>query len=82
MRDLGVLSWFLGTEFYCSVDMIEMSQKQYIGKLLAKFGMTEYKPKVTHVHNGVGPGKYCRHGIPSAYRCNSLQGNCGKSDRL
>ncbi len=47
MKDLGVLSWFLGTEFKCLGDAIEMSQKQYIEKLLGKFGMAESKPKVT-----------------------------------
>ncbi|CAB3996098.1 Retrovirus-related Pol poly from transposon TNT 1-94 [Paramuricea clavata] len=47
MKDLGVLSWFLGTEFKCSESAIEMSQKQYIEKLLLRFGMAECKPKVT-----------------------------------
>ena len=47
MKDLGILSWFLGTEFKCSKSEIEMSQKQYIEKLLVKFGMTECKPKPT-----------------------------------
>ena len=46
MKDLGVLSWFLGTEFKCSEGAIEMSQKQYIEKLLLRFGMAECKPKV------------------------------------
>ncbi|CAB3999284.1 Hypothetical predicted protein, partial [Paramuricea clavata] len=36
MKDLGVLSWFLGTEFKCSEGAIEMSQKQYIEKLLLR----------------------------------------------
>ncbi|CAB3995426.1 Hypothetical predicted protein [Paramuricea clavata] len=47
LKDLGVLSWFLGTEFKCSEGAIEMSQKQYIEKLLLRFGMAECKPKVT-----------------------------------
>jgi hypothetical protein len=47
MKDLGVLSWFLGTEFKCSEGAIEMSQKQYIEKLMLRFGMAECKPKVT-----------------------------------
>ena len=53
MKDLGVLSWFLGTEFHCSEGVIEMSQKQYIGKHLTKFCMTECKPKVTPMVSGL-----------------------------
>ena len=53
MKDLGVLSWFLGTEFKCSEDAIEMSQRQYIEKLLERFGMAECKPKVTPTVLGV-----------------------------
>ena len=49
MKDLGVLSWFLGTEFNCSEGLITISQKQHIGKLLTKFGMIECKPKATPV---------------------------------
>ena len=52
MKDLGVLSWFLGTEFHCSEGLIKMSQKQYIEKVLTKFGMTECKPKVTPMASG------------------------------
>ena len=52
MKDLGVLSWFLGTEFHCSEGLIKMSQKQYIEKVLTKFGMTERKPKVTPMASG------------------------------
>ena len=47
MKDLGKLSWFLGTEFKCNVDSIEMSQTQYIDKILSKFEMVECKPKST-----------------------------------
>ena len=40
MQDLGVLPWFLGTEFKCSEGaIIEISQKQYM--------QAECKPKVT-----------------------------------
>ena len=53
VTDLGVLSWFLGTEFHCSEGVIDMSQKQYIGKLLTKFCMTECKPKVTPMVSGL-----------------------------
>ena len=47
MKDLGVFSWFLGTEFKCSEGLIEMSQRKYIEKLLPKFGMADSKPKTT-----------------------------------
>ena len=52
MKDLGVLSWFLETEFNCSEGLITMSQKQHIGKLLRKFGITECKSKVTPMVSG------------------------------
>jgi hypothetical protein len=45
MKDLGELSWFLGTEFKCKESCIEMNQKQYIEKILLKFGMSDCKPK-------------------------------------
>ena len=47
MKDLGVLHWFLGTEFICSNSEIEISQTRYIQKLLARFGMEDCKPKST-----------------------------------
>ena len=52
MKDLGVLSWFLGTEFNCSEGLITMSKKQHIGKRLTKFGMTQCKPKATPMVSG------------------------------
>ena len=47
MTDLGVLKWFLGTEFQCSESSIKMNQTRYIEKILAKFKMTDCKPKPT-----------------------------------
>ena len=47
MKDLGVLHWFLGTEFKHSEGAIKMNQTRYISKLLDKFGMTNCKPKGT-----------------------------------
>jgi hypothetical protein len=47
MKDLGKLSWFLGTEFKCKESCIEMNQKQYIEQVLLKFGMADCKPKPT-----------------------------------
>ena len=35
MKDLGKLSWFLGTNFKCNKDSIEMGQTQYIDKILS-----------------------------------------------
>ena len=46
MKDLGVLYWFLGTEFKCS-DGIEMNQTHYIERVLEKFGMNNSKPTIT-----------------------------------
>lgn len=45
MKDLGELSWFLGTQFKCNETTIEMSQSQYIDKVLSKFEMSDCKPK-------------------------------------
>ena len=47
MKDLGVLHWFLGTEFICSDSMIEMKQSRYIKRILERFGMHDSKPKAT-----------------------------------
>ena len=47
MKDLGVLHWFLGTEFICSDGVIEMKQTRYIKRILEKFGMHDSKPKAT-----------------------------------
>ena len=47
MKDLGVLHWFLGTQFKCSDGVIGMNQTRYIQKLLSRFRMTNCKPKAT-----------------------------------
>ena len=38
VKDLGVLHWFLGTEFICSNGVIEIKQTRYIKRILEKFG--------------------------------------------
>ena len=53
MKDLGKLSWFLGTNFKCEANGIEMSQTQYIDKILSKFEMADCKPKSTPCALGV-----------------------------
>ena len=53
MKDLGKLSWFLGTEFKCDANSIEMNQTQYIDKVLSKFEMAECKPKSTPCALGI-----------------------------
>ena len=53
MKDLGELSWFLGSEFKCDESTIEMSQSQYIDKVPPKFEMTSCKPKSTPCALGV-----------------------------
>ena len=45
MKDLGNLSWFLGTSFECNEGSVIMSQKQYVEKILSKFNMADCKPK-------------------------------------
>ena len=57
MKDLGKLSWFLGTNFKCNKDSIEMGQTQYIDKILSKFKLTDCKPKSTPCALGVENGR-------------------------
>lgn len=45
MKDLGPLKHFLGIDFSQSKDKIMMTQKRHIEKMLAKFGMSECKPR-------------------------------------
>ena len=47
MKDLGPISCFLGIRFKQTDDMITISQKDYILKLLDRFGMTDCKTRVT-----------------------------------
>ena len=54
MKDLGERSWFLGTEFKCHEQHIEMNQTQYIEKIVSKFGMTDCTPKPTPCILGIG----------------------------
>ena len=45
MKDLGMLSWFLGIQFKCENGCIEMSQSKYVEKILSRFNMSDCKPK-------------------------------------
>ena len=54
MKGLGELSWFLGTEFKCHEQHIEMNQTQYIEKIVSKFDMIDCKPKPTPCILGIG----------------------------
>lgn len=47
MKDLGIISWFLGIEFHIRVDVIEMNQTKFIDKLLLRFRVEECTPKCT-----------------------------------
>ena len=47
MKDIGPLSWFLGIQFICQPDKIELNQSQYIEKILTKFNMADCKPRAT-----------------------------------
>lgn len=52
MIDLGVLSWFLGIQFKCKGDCIEINQNQYVEKLLTKLRMSDCKPKAVPCESG------------------------------
>ena len=47
MKDLGTLKWFLGIEFKCTNDEVEMSQKTYLEKVLVRFKMSDCTTKST-----------------------------------
>jgi len=47
MKDLGVLSWFLGIKFVCSENSIVMNQSKYVENMLHRFNMSDCKPKST-----------------------------------
>ena len=57
MKDLGVLSWFLGIQFRCESDCIEMNQNQYVERILSKFKMSDCKPKAVPCE--LGANKAC-----------------------
>jgi hypothetical protein len=57
MKDLGELAWFLGIEFKCEQNCIEMSQKRYVEKILSRFKMTDCKPKAVPCE--LGANKSC-----------------------
>ena len=50
---MGNSRGFWEPKFKCSETTIEMSQKQYIDKVLSKFQMTDSKPKSTPCALGV-----------------------------
>jgi hypothetical protein len=45
MKDLGRLNWFLGIRFVFDGQCIRLNQHQYVTKMLAKFNMSDCKPK-------------------------------------
>ena len=47
MKDMGPLKHFLGIDFRQSEGEIKMTQKRHVEKILAKFGMSECKPRST-----------------------------------
>ena len=55
MKDLGVLSWFLGIQFKCENDCIEMSTSKFVEKILERFKMSHCRPKA--VPCGLGANK-------------------------
>ena len=57
MKDLGVLSWFLGIQFRCERDCIQVNQTQYVERILSKFKMSDCKPKAVPCE--LGANKAC-----------------------
>ncbi|XP_068227901.1 uncharacterized protein [Palaemon carinicauda] len=53
MKDLGELKSFLGIQFKTKDDCIVISQKQYFEKVLEKFDMKDYKPRVSPCEVGL-----------------------------
>ena len=47
MKDLGKLSHFLGVDFEQGDDYVKVSQKEYLCKVLERFGMSDCKPRST-----------------------------------
>jgi len=47
MTDLGLLTWFLGTQFIHYNGSIKMNQTRYLTKLLEKYNMDNCKPRST-----------------------------------
>ena len=53
MKDLGQISWFIGTEFNHDTECIKMTPTQYIDKILSRFKMRECKPILTPCNPGI-----------------------------
>ena len=49
MKDQRKIEYFLGKEFVYEDNIIYMYQKQYLQRLIEKFGMKDCKPKYTPV---------------------------------
>ena len=47
MKDLGKLSHFLGIDFEQGDGYVKVSQKEYLSKVLDRFGMSDCKPRYT-----------------------------------
>ena len=45
MKDPGVLSCFLGIQFKCESDSIEINQNKYVERILSKVKRSDCKPK-------------------------------------
>jgi hypothetical protein len=57
MKDLGVLHWFLGTQFKCSDGVIGMNQTRYIQKQPRSQGFHEDEAR--HEKALVWAGQFC-----------------------
>ena len=53
MKDLGIISYFLGIEFDFQDNYISMKQPMYIDKVMNKFGMSDCSPKAIPCTPGI-----------------------------
>ena len=58
MKNLGVLSWFLGIQFKCENNGIDMSQSKFVERILERFNMSHWKPKAVPCELGAKRSQY------------------------
>ena len=63
VKDLGPLKQFLGIEFRCTSDSVQMSQTSYTEQILERFGMTHCNstklPCVKNIHDELRANEHC-----------------------
>ena len=58
MKNLGGLSWFLGIQFKCENNGIDMSQSKFVENILERFNMSHWKPKAVPCELGAKRSQY------------------------